>query len=225
MRPTSSEPMSFFSRNRDPNHVIQENGLSRLFAIGRKSATKIALVLFVLDFSHMNAFLASRTTLPPQAMLVALRRRLRLALPLCPSRCGPTPGCGGTVDASGDHAPACPRTGLLGRRAKVVERAWVRVPWGRKARSCHNSGSPTRLLPQDRRRLDLVVYGSRGGALCCDATLVSPLNPQPWAVQVDGAALQVAESRRQGRRRGVRMGDDGGAPYQWRCSSRWQALP
>ena len=86
------------------------------------------------------------TTLPPQAMLVALRRRLRLARPLCPSRCGPNPGCGGTVDAFGDHALACPRTGLLARRAKVVERAWVRVarkPWGRKARSCHNSGSPT----------------------------------------------------------------------------------
>ena len=33
------------------------------------------------------------TTLPPQAMLVALRCRLRLALPL--NRCGPNPGCGG----------------------------------------------------------------------------------------------------------------------------------
>ena len=44
------------------------------------------------------------TTLPPQAMLVALRRRLRLALPLCPSRCSPNPNCGGTVDAFGDHA-------------------------------------------------------------------------------------------------------------------------
>ena len=57
--------------------------------------------------------------------------------------------------------------------------------------------------PQDRRRLDLIVYGAttRGGALCCDATLVSPLtrtgHPQPRAVQIDGAALQVAERRKQ----------------------------
>ena len=150
------------------------------------------------------------TTLPPQAMLVALRRRLRLALPLCPSRCGPNPGCGGTVDAFGDHALACPRTGLLARRAKVVERAWVRV--AREAVGPEGQVVPQQWLahttapgvqPQDRRRLDLVVYGAttRGGALCCDATLVSLLtrtgHPQPCAVQVDGAALQVAERRKQ----------------------------
>ena len=51
----------------------------------------------------------------------------------------------------------------------------------------------------DRRRLDLVVYGAtpRGGALCCDATLVSPLartgHPQPGAADTDGAVLRVAE--------------------------------
>ncbi|CAE7641677.1 unnamed protein product [Symbiodinium sp. KB8] len=46
---------------------------------------------------------------------------------------------------------------------------------------------------QDRRRLDLVVYGalSSGGAQCCDATLVSPLSPA-----VDGAVLRVAERRK-----------------------------
>ena len=64
-------------------------------------------------------------TLQPQSMQVALRQRLRL--PLCSDRCGPDPGCGGRVDALGDHALACPRTGLLARRAKVLERAWVRV--------------------------------------------------------------------------------------------------
>ena len=42
-------------------------------------------------------------------------------------------------------------------------------------------------------RLDLVVYGAtpRGGALCCDATLISPLartgHPQPGAAETDGA--------------------------------------
>ena len=66
-------------------------------------------------------------TLAPQTMQLALRRRLRLPLPLCPNRCGPRPGCGQRVDAYGDHALACPRTGLLARRAKIVERAWVRV--------------------------------------------------------------------------------------------------
>ena len=81
---------------------------------------------------HAGAWLTAipcenTTTLPPQAMQVALRRRLRLALPLCASGCGPNPGCGEMVDALGDHALACPRTGLLARRAKIVERAWVRV--------------------------------------------------------------------------------------------------
>ena len=44
---------------------------------------------------------------------VALRRRLRLALPLHSDRCGPSPGCGAQVDTFGDHAlafpPAMPR--------------------------------------------------------------------------------------------------------------------
>ena len=67
------------------------------------------------------------TTLMPQAMQVALRRRLRLVLPLSLNKCGPSPGCAGSLDAFGDHTLACPRSGLLARRAKVLERAWVRV--------------------------------------------------------------------------------------------------
>ena len=152
------------------------------------------------------------TTLPPQAMLVALQRRLRLALPLCPRRCGPNPGRGGTVDTFGDHALACPRTGLLARRAKVVERAWVQVAW--EAVGPESQVVPQQWLahttapgvqPQDRRRLPgpRRVCTTRGGALCCDATLVSPLtrtgHPQPCAVQIDGAGppckLQSLASR------------------------------
>ena len=43
------------------------------------------------------------------------------------------------------------------------------------------------VAPDDRRRLDLVIYGAAplGGALCCDATLVAPLardgEPHPGA--------------------------------------------
>ena len=107
--------------------------------------------------------------------------------------------CGGTVDAFGDQALPCPRTGLLARRAKVVEHAWVRVAWA--AVGPEGQVVPQQWLahttapgvqPQDRRRLDLVVYGAttRGGALCCDVTLVSlPTrtgHPQPCAIQVDG---------------------------------------
>ncbi|CAE7944780.1 unnamed protein product, partial [Symbiodinium sp. KB8] len=99
----------------------------------------------------------------------------------------PQPGCGEMVDALGDHALACPRTGLLARRGKIVERAWVRV-----AREAVDVASD----------FDLVVYGAtaHGGVLCCDATFVSPLtrtgHPQPCTVEVDGAMLKVAERRK-----------------------------
>jgi hypothetical protein len=121
-----------------------------------------------------------------------------------------TPGCGGASDALGDHALACPRTGLLARRAKVVERAWVRV--AREAVGPEGQVVPQQWLAHttaagvasdDRRRLDMVVYGATplGGALCCDATLVSPLArngaPQPRAADEDGAVLRVAERRKQ----------------------------
>ena len=142
-------------------------------------------------------------------MQLALRRRLRLPLPLRLNPCGPSPGCGGLVDVFGDHALACPRTGLLARRAKIVERAWVRV--AREAVGADGQVVPQQWLcattapgvaPDDRRRLDLVICGASpmGGALCCDATLVSPLTrtgqPQPGTVEDDGAMLRVAERRK-----------------------------
>ena len=118
-------------------------------------------------------------------MHVALRRRLRLPLPLTGRRCGAQGrhGCGAEVDAYGDHCHACPRTGLLPRRGFVVERAWVQVareavgPEGRVVPQqwlAHTTAPQVRT--DDRRRLDFVVYGamSTGEALCCDATLVSP---------------------------------------------------
>ena len=139
------------------------------------------------------------TTLPPMAMQIALRRRLRQPLPLHSNTCGPPHGCRGAVDRFGDHAL------LLARRAKIVERAWVQV--AREAVGSEGQVVPQQWLAnttgaQDRRRLDLVVYGAlrSGGAQCCDATLVSPLtrsvHPQPCAAAVDGAVLRVAECRK-----------------------------
>ena len=115
---------------------------------------------------HAGAWLTAipcdeASRIPPQAMQIALRRRLRLPLPLCSSRCGPNPGCGGAMDPYGDHALACPRTGLLARRAKVVERAWVRV--AREAVGPEGQVVPQQWLAHttatgvpadDRRRLD-----------------------------------------------------------------------
>ena len=61
------------------------------------------------------------TTLAPEVMQIALRRRLRLRLPLGPATCGQEGhGCGRRLDA-------CPRTGYLAKRAKLVERAWIAV--------------------------------------------------------------------------------------------------
>ena len=69
---------------------------------------------------HAGAWLAAvptdpGTTLPPAHMHVALCRRLRLALPLTHRYCGGDgfPGCGAALDVLGNHAAACPRSGLL----------------------------------------------------------------------------------------------------------------
>ena len=137
-------------------------------------------------------------TLAPDLMHIALRRRLRLPLPLTALQCGGdgAPGCHGQADALGDHFVACPRAGLLPRRG-----AWVQV--AREAVGAEGRIVPQQWLarttapgvaPADRRRLDLVVYGATPGgeALCCDATLVSPLTragrPVPGADVRDGAA-------------------------------------
>ena len=59
--------------------------------------------------------------------------------------------------------------------------------------------------PNDRRRLDLVVHGASatGTALCCDATLVSPLHrngqARSGAAEEDGVALRAARRRKERR--------------------------
>ncbi|CAK0885381.1 unnamed protein product, partial [Prorocentrum cordatum] len=147
----------------------------------------------------------------PARFLAALRRRLRLPLPLLPHACGAAghPGCRARLDTLGDHLAACPRTGLLARRAKPLERAWARV-----AREAGGRVVPQQLLrdtnavvhnPLDRRQLDLVVYGisPNGVPLCCDSTMVSPLRRDGWhrprTFDTDGAALLEAERRKRRR--------------------------
>ena len=153
-------------------------------------------------------------------MQIALRRRLRLRLPLGPATCGQEGhGCGRRLDAWGDHALACPRTGYLAKRAKLIERAWIAV--------CREAVGPEgHVVPQqwlthtsapgvpasDRRRLDLVVYGAspQGLALCCDATLVSPVTsegvPHPRAEHTAGVALLTAERRKHATYPELRLG-------------------
>ena len=80
----------------------------------------------------------------------------------------------------------------------------------------------------DRRRLDVVIYGvtANGTALCCDATLVSPLTrtgqPQPSTADLDGAALRTAERLKaaiypellsEGPQRLVVLGGEVGGPF------------
>ena len=74
-------------------------------------------------------------TLPPQTMQVALRRRLRLPLQLAAGQCGPSPGCGGPMDALGDHALACPRSGLLAGIALARLTALSKPKWCRARHS------------------------------------------------------------------------------------------
>ena len=62
----------------------------------------------------------------PETFQVALRRRLRLRLPLGSYRC-PGSTCGRQLDVLGDHLTSCPCTGGPQRRAKPLEKAWQRV--------------------------------------------------------------------------------------------------
>ena len=127
--------------------------------------------------AHAGAWLSAvpsepALTLAPQAMQLALRRRLRLPLPLSPNRCGPSPGCGQQVDEYGDHALACPRTELLARRAKASP-APVPTLGGDAACSC-------RTRPQGHGRLSRWAKCLRHHQprnYTCQATRYRPVAP------------------------------------------------
>ena len=118
---------------------------------------------------------------------VLLLRRLRLPLPLAPSRCH----CQRPLDVLGDHVATCPRSGTLRQRGGPLERAAARV--------CREAGAAvaTNVLVrdpnlqaarQDERRIEVIALGLPlwgGSQLAVDTTLVSPLTsagapPPQW---------------------------------------------
>ena len=107
------------------------------------------------------------SALPPDRMLIALRpgrsTQMWHARSRLRRRC-----------RYGDHHAACPRTGLLARRAKPLEHAWVRI--AREAVGPEGQVVPQQWLartsaphtdPADRRCLDFVAYRATalGGAV------------------------------------------------------------
>ena len=70
--------------------------------------------------------------------------------------------------------------GAVGPEGRVVPQQWL------------SHASALGVAAYDQRRLDFLVYGDCGEALCCDATLVSPLRrdstPVPGAAEWDGVA-------------------------------------
>ena len=103
--------------------------------------------------------LSSGTTLRPERFLIALRRRLRLPLPMCARSCEGR-SCRRRLDALGDHRASCMRSGRVQRRTVGLERTWMQVFTEAGARVY-----PKRLLrdttvvtdPADGRQLDFVA--------------------------------------------------------------------
>ena len=110
--------------------------------------------------------------LTPQAMALVLRRRLRIPLPICHGRCGPT------RDRLGDQALACHARSAC----QASQRAWVRVArgtggakkgrWGAATMACEHFG--VRAGMTDAAWMWLVIDGAmpNGSVLSCDAKLV-----------------------------------------------------
>ena len=145
-------------------------------------------------------------TLEPLRMQVALRRRLRWPLPMSGGRC--CPYCPGPLDARGDRAAACARSGRLKLRSRPFEQTWTRVLREAGARVRENVYLRSAGLPgigaQDCRVIEIVASGlptGQGVPLAVGATLVSPLRgdgrPHPAAARRPGASLRRAEQAKQ----------------------------
>ena len=130
-----------------------------------------------------------------------MRRRLRWTLPLSTGRC--CGGCKQQLDALGDRAAACPRSGRIKLRATPLERTWARV--------LRESGARVRehvklwemaiagVSPNDGRMIEVVATGipfAKGVPCAVDATLVSPIHADgtAWAgaAKIPGVSIQLA---------------------------------
>ena len=118
---------------------------------------------------HRHAVLALHTSLRTRVLLPALAQAACALLhpPIRSARWyDPTaPDMAVGLRSMHTGSPACPRTGLLPRRGFVVEGAWVRVtceavgPEGRVVpRQWLSRTTTPQVHPDDRRRLDFVVY-------------------------------------------------------------------
>ena len=78
------------------------------------------------------------------------------------------------------------------------------------------------VLASDRQSLDLVVYGAspQGLALCCDATLVSPVTSEgvPRSGTVDGRKAQIRSCAFGGGTKAVRPGYWSRGPLEPGCA-------
>ena len=166
-------------------------------------------------------------TLPASLFRTLLLRRLRLPLPLSPAFCC----CRQRLDVYGDHAAACPRSGLLRARGMPLERAAARV--------CREAGATVTLntfvrdlnvdaTRTDDRRIEVIANGMPlwGGAQSAvDTTLVSALTAAgaprrhagTAALRVDRQAKErtYPELRQSRRCRLVVLGIE--------CAGRWSA--
>ena len=123
-----------------------------------------------------------------------------LAAPACNQTCKHS------LDALGDCAAACPRSGKLKVRPRPVEkmRAGVLREAGARVRKKVYPRDTTlpSIRPSDGHHIEIVATGltlGRGVPLAADATLVSPLHmdgsPLPRAALVPGVALAAAEQQ------------------------------
>ena len=138
-----------------------------------------------------------------ERMQIAMRRRLRVPLPMAARRCNGR-ACLRDLDPLGDHWASCPVSGRLRRRGLPLERTWARVLREAGVRVQWNVMLRDTNLPNidadDGRRIEIVATGfhwHQGVPLACDATLVSPLHADGtvWdhADAEDGCAIARAE--------------------------------